>query len=113
MTSNTGENRKPGTFKKGDPRINRKGRPKSFDALRELALQIAHETAKSGDKEVVINGHKVTVTEAIIRQWAMSKNPKLQQAFIEIAFGKVPDSLNIKHLLNMVVSWDDDTNDNA
>ena len=77
---------------KGDPRINRKGRPKHFDALRELAQQIAHETPK--DKEgqpLVIDGHIATVTEAILRQWATSKNPQLQKAFIEYAYGKVPD----------------------
>lgn len=82
-------NAKP--FVKGDPRINRKGRPRSFDALRELAQQIAHEAALSSDGQpIVINGHKVTVAEAIIRKWAQSKNPRLQQAFIEVAFGKVP-----------------------
>ena len=87
---------RPGTFKRGDPRINRKGRPKSFDALRELARQISHEvaTTKNGD-DLVIAGHKATVTEAILRQWAGSKNPRLQQAFIEVAFGKVPSAVEI------------------
>ena len=75
-------------FKKGDPRINRKGRPRSFDALRELAQQIAHEPT-----QIVMDGHKVTVAEAILRQWAQSKNPQLQRAFIEVAFGKVPDEI--------------------
>jgi hypothetical protein len=75
-------------FKKGDPRINRKGRPKSFDALRELAQQIAHEAVIVGDK-------KFTVAEAILRQWAQSKNPQLQRAFIEIAYGKVPDNVEV------------------
>ncbi len=87
------QNLKP--FKKGDPRINRKGRPKNFDKLRELALQIAHEEAKSKDKCVVINGKKITVLEMILRKWAMSKNPTLQKSFMEIAFGKVPDNLDI------------------
>lgn len=98
--SNTGEKqekRKPGTFERGagkDPRINRKGRPKSFDALRSLAQEIAHEAAKQSKEQgggpVVIDGHVVTVTEAIMRQWAMSKDPRLQQKFIEVAYGQVP-----------------------
>lgn len=97
VSSNTGENRTPnnGRFKKGDPRINRKGRPKSFDALRELAQQIAHEEARQGGKTMVIEGHIVTVTEAILRSWAESGNPKLQQAFIEVAFGKTPTAVEL------------------
>ena len=83
-------------FTKGDPRINRKGRPRSFDALRELAQEIAHETAQAGGADVVVSGHKVTVAEAILRQWAMSKNPQLQRAFIEVAYGKVPDALDVE-----------------
>ena len=79
-----------GPFRKGDPRINRKGRPKSFDQLRSLAQEIAHEAAKQGNQPVVIDGHVVTVTEAIMRQWAMSKDPRLQQKFIEVAYGQVP-----------------------
>ena len=81
-------------FVKGDPRINRKGRPKSFDALRSLAQEIAHEAAKQskeqGGQPVVIDGHVVTITEAIMRSWAMSKDPRLQQKFIEVAYGQVP-----------------------
>ena len=76
------QNLKP--FRKGDPRINRKGRPKGFDGLRELAQQIAHEAVNVGDK-------KFTVVEAILRQWAQSKNAILQKGFLEIAYGKVPD----------------------
>jgi len=87
------KNLKP--FKKGDPRINRKGRPKSFDKLRELALQIAHEEAKNKGECVVIEGKKVTIAEMVLRQWASSKNPTLQKSFMEIAFGKVPEKHDI------------------
>lgn len=94
--SNTARNTHGGKpFTKGDPRINRKGRPRSFDALRELAQEIAHETAKAGGADVVIEGHRATVAEMILRQWAMSKNPQLQRAFVEVAFGKVPDVVNL------------------
>ena len=79
---------KPGVFVKGDARINRKGRPKDFDALRELAKQIAAEPVMIGDK-------KLTVVEAILRQWAQSKNAILQKGFLEIAYGKVPDKMEV------------------
>lgn len=78
------------------------GRPKSFDALRELTLQIAHEVAIGRDKdtgvtsEIVVAGHRVTVAEKILRDWAKSGDWQRQKGFIEIAFGKVPDNLNVK-----------------
>ena len=102
-----------GGFKKGDPRINRKGRPKSFDAMRELALQIAHEVAQSGGECVVINGKKATVTEMILRKWATSSNHQLQKAFIEIAYGKVADRHEVtgkegNDLTIRIVGSDDD-----
>ena len=96
LNSNTGQNSpRQGQFHKCDPRINRKGRPKSFDALRELAQQIAHEEVKRDGEPVVINGHIVTAAELILRQWATSKNPQMQRSFLEIAFVKVPDNLDI------------------
>lgn len=87
------ENLKP--YVKGDPRINRSGRPKTFDQLRTLAREIAHEAAASGGKPVIVNGKTVTVTEVIMRQWAQSKDPRLQQKFIEVAYGKTPDIVEV------------------
>jgi hypothetical protein len=80
----TPANLKP--FTKGDKRINRKGKPKDFTALRALAQQIAHEDISDG----------MTVTEAILRKWAGSKDPRLQMAFIEYAYGKPPQQVENK-----------------
>lgn len=94
MTANSNTGKKQGAFVKGDPRINREGRPRSFDALRELAQQIAHETAKTKDgTPLKVNDKLVTVTEAILRQWATDKNR--QEKFMWYAYGKVPDKVEI------------------
>lgn len=88
------QNLKP--FTKGDPRINRKGKPKNFDALRELAQQIAHEEAKTQDgTPVVIAGRKVTNAELVLRKWMASKDARLQMHVMEVAFGKVPQTLEV------------------
>lgn len=94
------ENLRPQPFKKNkgdykDPRINRKGRPKSFHGLRELAKMLADEKAKVGGKTLVVDKHSVTVVEAILRSWMVSKDPRKQKAFMEIAYGKVPDRVDV------------------
>lgn len=81
------QNLKP--FKKGDSRINRKGRPRTFDQLRSLAQKIAHEVDPDAKEE------NITVVENMLRKWATGKNPQLQQAFVAYAYGKVPDKQEI------------------
>ena len=90
--SNTAKNSATGKpFVKGDKRINRKGRPKNFDALRRLALEVAHREVQDDKGEpLVIDGQTITNIEAILMQWSHSSEPALQKAFVEIAFGRVP-----------------------
>jgi len=82
-------------FVKGDPRINRKGRPKSFDALRALAVAIAHEPVVVDGGPVVVDGHAVTVAENILRRWALSGDTTSEARFVETAFGKIPNELQL------------------
>lgn len=82
---NTVSNRHRGQFVKGDPRINRKGRPRSFAALRKLAIKIATE----GTPE------DVTTIEKILRDWSKSRVPSDRYRFVETAYGKIPDQLDI------------------
>lgn len=82
------QNLKP--FVKGDKRINRKGRPKNFDMLRTLTQAIASEAI---DEEE--NGKRLTRVEKIVRDWLNSRNFQKQKAALELAYGKVPDALDI------------------
>ncbi len=88
------QNLKP--FQKGDdPRRNRNGRPKSFDALRKLAQQIATEDVKQGGQPLIIDGHKVTVIEAVMRALASSKNPRDRELFLKYAYGAPPTAVEV------------------
>jgi hypothetical protein len=76
-------------FVQGDARINRKGRPRSYDELRKLAQAIANETTTDNQ------GNETTTAVAILRSWARSKQPSLQIAFMEAAYGKPPPAYSL------------------
>ncbi len=93
--SNTAESCKPRgkPFVNGnDPRRNLKGRPKTFEAAREIAQALSHEE-KNGKMAI----------ERLLRSWLNSDEPTLQKAFVEYAFGKVPDKLETTGLENKPV----------
>lgn len=79
------ENLRP--FTKGDPRINRLGRPKSYEKLRELAQEIA------GDRTKDENGETIII--AMFKAMSKSKNPADRKLFLEYAYGKVKEELDI------------------
>jgi len=83
-----------GRFTKGDPRINRKGRPKTFDQLRRLALSLLNEPAKGPDGQpLAIDGHIATNVEIILR--SAMRHPRFAQWILEVAYGKVPDKVEV------------------
>ena len=95
------ENLKP--FVKGDKRINRNGRPKSFDALRKLAVRIAGETIPGA------SGEDITRIEAMLKVMSSSKNPADKALFLAYAYGKPKDEIDLKsdNTLRVIVEYAD------
>jgi|SRR6516225_307320 hypothetical protein len=79
-------------FRKGDPRINRSGRPKTFEELRRTADMIASEMVPGP------NGEMITRGELLLRSWIRSKNPLLQRSFVEYWVGKPPEKIETDEL---------------
>jgi hypothetical protein len=92
-------------FKKGDPRINRGGRPRNFDLIHEIAARLCAEPADIED-----NPEGITQVEAIMREWLTSKNYHKQLAVIQYAFGKIPEQIEIqkKEPNKVIIEWGDD-----
>lgn len=75
------------TFVKGDPRINRTGRPRSFDKLRDLAQELSDEIARDQAGQPVTHmGEVMTNIEVLMRKMMIDDPGR----FVEIAYGKVP-----------------------
>ena len=74
---------KSGQFTKGDPRINRKGRPKKSALLYAIFKKQAFAKA---DNFMLPD---LTCLEAIAHDWLNSDDYKKQRAALEIIFGKL------------------------
>jgi len=77
-----------------DPRINTKGRPRKFDALREMVLDVLTEELELTNRAAGTS-QKITQLEFMIREWVLSRDFNKQSKALEYGFGKVPDE--IKH----------------
>lgn len=86
MSNPTGK----GGFVKGDPRINRDGRPKHFDELRKLAQRIADEKIVSKDGTTAVSR-----IELMLKQMSMSGDARLILEFIKIAYGEERSQVDI------------------
>jgi hypothetical protein len=80
-------------FTTGDRRINRRGRPRNFDAFRELCQKICHE-------RVTVDGEVMTRLEVILRDWAGSKDAQKQIALVQYGYGKPVDKIETTGLEN-------------
>ena len=79
-------------FVKGDPRINRKGRPKTMDALKRLVLaELTKIATDASGKPIVIDGQEITNVQALITGSIHSKDWRRIEYVLNVAYGKVPD----------------------
>jgi hypothetical protein len=90
-------------FVKGDKRINRKGRPKSFDELRALAQQIAADPLETPEG-------RITRIEALLRVMSTSRNPADRALFLAYAYGKPKDQIEHSGELTtkVIIEYSDD-----
>lgn len=86
MASNTAGN--SGAFKPGDKRINRNGRPRLFDAINPIARALADKNMGKGVKRA----------KYILLKWASSGDFQQEKAFMEYAYGKIPQAQELSGL---------------
>lgn len=85
--------------------INRKGRPKDFDQLRKMILEMGNEeiqvqVGKGKNKKTI----ELTRFERILLDWFNSQGFDKQQAIMQHSFGKIPDKLEISGLKTISVA---------
>lgn len=80
-------------FVKGDPRINRKGRPKTIGMLREMAKEVINEEVevKGPSKGRGVERETITKTrlQALMEDWASSNAYSKQRTILELGYGKL------------------------
>ena len=89
------KNLKP--FAKGDPRINRNGRPKGFDEVRALAIEIANEK--------ITKASKYTRLEKMLMDMSNSRNPADRKLFLAYAYGQPPTKVELEGNINHKLTW--------
>ena len=89
--SGVGYKNPPKETRFGGKRANKqgKGKPKTFTALRKLAQSIAAEELQSTDGDVI------TRIEALLRVMSTSRNPADRKTFLEYAFGKPKEEVDV------------------
>jgi len=98
------QNLKP--FTKGDPRINRRGRPPKSDLIAQLAQSLLEEPIEFGSEHQTI-----TRLEAILREWLDSGNFQKKLAVIQYAYGRIPNEAAAEDRdIRIVVNWGNTVN---
>lgn len=75
-------------FVKGDPRINRGGRPKTFDKLRAMVREVLNE-------KIPLPNGETTRLNVMLNSMATSGAPADHKTLLEYGFGKVKDELEV------------------
>jgi len=100
MSNPTGK----GGFQDRKHHINKNGRPRSFDALRKMAQEMFIRPAlDAGGEPVKIDGKPASIVEVVVWKMIHSKNPKEVELALQIAFGKVPDNMELNQKGEIII----------